>query len=361
MLKYMLLQPFNFSFVITGILLLLYFVIQDTIFLVLIMVLFLGFFSILLHELGHLIFGKVMGMKLNFMSAWFVLLTGHPNKIKANHSLELSLGYTCMFYEDINLSKNSLKKALTLCYAGGPIISFICTAIAYSITSSIDFKIGMLDDAITYFGILNFAIAICTIVPLSSENDGGAIVNLYKSQNFFENFKIQNLYLNKDLNKVFNEHHIEFLNKIYHQKISVGGDLLVITLLLISYYHSKKQYEKAAELLKKSLSTQQKNKNLNNDLNFKILYFYYCIMQLNCQNRLTPHDILQLKDIDFSFMKIYDLVSEGIISYHSGESSKGKHLLTLAEKNLHQLLDVHQERILKNFIQGITNKNQVVS
>ncbi|MDA1474981.1 hypothetical protein [Bacillus changyiensis] len=88
---------------------------------------------------------------------------------------------------------------------------------------------------------------------------------------------------------------------------------------------------------------------------------YYCIMQLNCQSRLPAHDILQLKDIDFSFMKIYDLVSEGIMSYHAGEISKGKHLLTLAEKNLHQLLDMHQERILKNFIEGMKNKDQVVS
>lgn len=196
------------------------------------------------HEVGHFIFGKMIGMELKSLYAGPLRIYKVNNnvKLKRNNIFSLSNGLCQMFKY---IDKNQVSRKLSLYYLGGIFINlllFISVIFTISIVPRFHFnKIS------TIFGIINFVIALATLLPFEGNDGWMAFLLLKNDKRIRSKAWLQNIYISNvdigdlteveinDLMEVFNTH--KDLNDIF-----ASGSLLALHFIKKSNYGLGKEY-----------------------------------------------------------------------------------------------------------------------
>jgi hypothetical protein len=134
--------------------------------------------AITIHELGHIIFGKIVGFE--FVSFTIGPIKVEKNlegiKLKENTEWGLAGGMTMMMPPLVK--KEEIRKKKILYSAGGPIFSLVFSLIGLIIYSQVNHVVPL------YFSIINVAIFVATIIPTGKggmASDGYFIFSLIKN------------------------------------------------------------------------------------------------------------------------------------------------------------------------------------
>lgn len=136
--------------------------------------------SILLHEVGHLLGGRLVGFH-------FVLLIVGPFKVQRigqqlhygwNRQLNLAAGLSASVPKD----QRHLRRRMLMMVAGGPAISLLCSGLAlYFVLRATAWPPGLL----LLFGAMNSAISLLTLLPLPTgglASDGSRLLLLLRGR-----------------------------------------------------------------------------------------------------------------------------------------------------------------------------------
>ncbi len=136
-------------------------------------------FSILLHELGHLLGGRLVGFH-------FVLLIVGPFKVQRvgrqlhfgwNRHLHLAIGLAGSLPKD----HRHLRRRMLLMVAGGPAISLLFAGLALYFLLYVE---PWLQGMMALFGAMNSAISLLTLLPISTglPSDGSRLLLLLRGR-----------------------------------------------------------------------------------------------------------------------------------------------------------------------------------
>ncbi|RAS73160.1 M50 family metallopeptidase [Priestia endophytica] len=345
-IKNLVLQPIFYTIVILIILLSLYYLSQDSIYLTILKVCIIALISLTIHELGHVAAGKLVNMKLHFMAVGFILILPRKKgfKIILNKVLPLSFGMASMYMKELNLPKKKFRKNLSVFYLGGVIANIIILFLSI-ILNFIFYNNYIVEGLTNYSIIVNIVIILATAIPISNYTDVGKVFNLYLSRNkedLYLSYNIQNMYQNGEIQNL----EVNIL-KQHLLQVKAPDAIYNLGMLLSSYYCKNHNYEECNRILKTSIERMEKlgEKNL-----IVILNFYRILFQLVSHGKLQEGDVVTLKKISIIYGNCFYLLSKGVISYMQNDFKKSSYLLSLANANRDELLDYHQENMLKNII-----------
>lgn len=348
-LKSLLMQPIIQTLVIIAFLLLGYSLSQDGIYLIILALYVISFVSLSVHELGHVLAGKFVGMKLHFMSVWFILMLPSQKgfKLKFNKFLPLSFGMASMYIDELNPSEKRIRNSLSIFYLGGTIANILV------LTLSTTLKMVFLNNSLfleltNYFIIINIIIILATAIPIANYTDVSKVLNLYFSKNkdeLFLTYKIQHMYHSKKPENIC----VKILEQYLHQ-VKSPESIYNLGMLLASCHCKNNNYEKCMPIIKEAIAKIEKldDKNL-----IIILNFYQILFKLTSRQDLNKEDINLLSQISIIYGSTFYSLSQGVLCYIQSDYSKSNQWLSVAMANRDELLDRHQENIIKNIIDSI--------
>ncbi|WP_010274604.1 site-2 protease family protein [Paenibacillus senegalensis] len=150
--------------------------------------------AIALHELGHIIFGKLSGFEFVFyiVGPFQFEKSTHGIRLKENKNW-LFWGGVTMMTPTIQINKETITKKWPLFVAGGPFLSLLLGIISYVLYEHFSYMFLM------YFAIINGVIFLATILPSkSSRTDGYVLLTLLKN-NKDSTALIEDLLVGKEL------------------------------------------------------------------------------------------------------------------------------------------------------------------
>ncbi|UTR13665.1 M50 family metallopeptidase [Salipaludibacillus sp. LMS25] len=163
---------------------------QETFFLYVILCVCL-FFFILLHELGHVIAGKLVGFQFEFLTIGPLTISKSNEEItfSQNESWELVGGITRSYLS----TKNEVRKRVIIYTAGGPFISLILA------TMFLIFNLFFGLEILFYSFLLNLGLFVATILPVGNNSittDGKCLLILFRNNSntkwYLNNFLLMN-------------------------------------------------------------------------------------------------------------------------------------------------------------------------
>ena len=147
------------------------------------------FITLLIHELGHVLFGIWSGYRFNFLTVGPLTIenTDHLH-IKVNDNWLLVGGVASC--SPLSGDLKSIAKQHKRFVAGGPIFSIITASISLILGTSMGIHF------FTYFGIFNLVIFFATILPYQGaiKSDGRVLLELSKQGKQTEEFLISLLF-----------------------------------------------------------------------------------------------------------------------------------------------------------------------
>ncbi|MBF7023134.1 site-2 protease family protein [Staphylococcus kloosii] len=283
------------------------YILGNDIFILISNLLFFSILTIMIHELGHFLIGKIIGMKLYMIS--LVLFIFVKNKFYYNYPFFLALGVTNMYKED--WTKGVKTRDLLWYILGGPLFNLITIIVTY--LSKFLFENSNLD----YFIILNIAVLVMTGSPIIKENDGYYLFDLIKKKkksNFYKAYLKNSLILSEKIN-IYNHQKLFF-------SISDAFSWNVV------YLHGK--------ITDKTMSYEMKQ-NYNTKYEKNIIDFYLVCLGYKSKHTFEFKSISPVYGKCIYYLKKY--IQHNEIKY-----------LTLARKNKDSILDNHQMALIEYII-----------
>ncbi|MDX8365645.1 site-2 protease family protein [Cytobacillus sp. IB215665] len=206
-----------------------------------------------IHELGHVIGGKLAGYKFLFMTVGPITIERNPNlKVIPNNNWVAFGGLASCVPTEKNLT--NLLKRHKIFVAGGPILTAIASIISLLIWHMTEYEIAMI------FTILNTVIFFATIVPFQG-SDGSILLSLQKGGKEAETH-LATLLLMKEMMSPKNP--IDWDKQLVKeaQNVDVSSDTITNAYLLFYYHLVTDNYYKASESIElyKQLPITKKTK-----------------------------------------------------------------------------------------------------
>lgn len=241
--------------------------------------LILLFFTLFIHELGHVLFGLWSGYRFNYLTVGPLTIENTERlRIKANDCWLLVGGVASC--SPLSSDLESISKQHKSFVAGGPFFSIVLAII--SLIVGITMGMGF----ITYLGIFNLLIFCVTILPYQGaiKSDGRVLLELSRRGKQSEEFLIS-LLLIKEMNSPI--HPTNWSRDLIEQAKTLKPtiDNIMVGYILFYYTLIKDDYEDASALLEP----------------FKQL-------PINKQNKLSLQFITHIKQIDMIIGGNYDEV-----------------------------------------------------
>ncbi len=212
--------------------------------------------TLLIHELGHVLFGVWAGYRFNFLTIGPLTIENSDRMhIKANDSWFLFGGAaSCSPLTD---DLTAIAKQHKLFAAGGPVFSAAAALISLSIGIPMDLDLAI------YLGLFNLAIFIVTIYPTNGalKSDGGVLLELSRGGEQTKEFLVSLLLL-KEMNSPLHpsEWSEELIDRVKTMKPS--SDNIMIAYMIFYYTLLKDGYDCASALIEpyKQIPVTKKNK-----------------------------------------------------------------------------------------------------
>ncbi|SOC13397.1 peptidase M50-like protein [Ureibacillus xyleni] len=201
------------------------------------------FFTLLIHELGHMLFGIWSGYRFNY-------LTVGPLTIENTNRFQIKINNSWFFVGGVASCSPLSSNLATIAsqhrrfVAGGPIFSIVIAIVSFLVGNSLNIN------WITYFGVFNFLIFLATIIPYQGaiKSDGRVLLELSKQGKEREEFLISLLLL-KEMNSPIHptKWSIDLIEqaKTLHPTI----DNVMVCYILFYYTLIQEGYESASKLL----------------------------------------------------------------------------------------------------------------
>ena len=153
----------------------------------------LTWLAITLHELGHIIFGKVQ----NFQFLYFITgpfeITNKGNRLKISENKNWLYFFGVSMLMPYEKKPEALRKKWLILALGGPIISLFVSIVSMLVYVLFDNSIALV------FSVINFFISVFTFIPFKSgiRSDGNVVMTLYKDDSESTNLINQLLIINE--------------------------------------------------------------------------------------------------------------------------------------------------------------------
>lgn len=309
-------------------------------------------FAITIHELGHVIFGKLAGFQFVFFTTGplFVEKTIHGVKFKQNKNWTFFGGVAMMSPPE--LEKEALRKRFFLMVSGGPLISLLGTLLFYVLFNF---------SSTSYMGALaiaNLAIFLATCIPLKGaalKTDGYQMITLLKNDETSEKLLDESLISSEVLsNKKPEDWNLAFIKKAKHMQPSIEN---ILYASMIYYYEIQKNgFEAALHSLSGYLDMPITDKN-------KVQMIFLTHMK---QLKLFLSDQGSIEELEHlqKLLSPVDPLSlnrgKAMIAYLKGDTSSAKnHLISVqefCEENIGLYGFYHSEILLTKLVEEKMNK-----
>lgn len=309
---------------------------QDSTLFIICMLIICGILAIIIHELGHFIFGKIVGFKLSILSLVIFLVYG--GKVYINHPLLMSFGFTGMYARNVNHIKSG---QCILFNSGGAIFNAILIVIFSLIRARLSGNHSITEEFLNYSIIINFIIIIITLLPFLKDNDGFHIIDLIKNKEnsvFFKGFVDNSYYMNDKISP----------NSVYEHFTCKSEDNFKKNLIKIE-----------KELHETGIFNSHNLKIINEDFNeyeYNILKFYKIVFLYIEHTKLSFEDIKFLEKINLAYGKTFCLIKECVVNENLSISEK-KQILDKVKVEMKYIGDFHQMNIIRGIV---TNLNEVI-
>lgn len=347
--KRFLLHPLNITISYPFALLLLFWWTKETSLLVIFICYVLGFASITIHEIGHMIAGFCVGSKLHFMSAGAILILPGKKKglrIALNPDTDMMLGMESNYIPLENLTDETIQKKMISTYLGGPIISLIMIGLGF-LVRFMEIENAWLWDTISYFIIINIALFFATAIPFADYTDGSNILKLVRKQNI-DLYRIHNQYLNPNY-KLTSQKAI-LLEKQINETPQLA-ECYMLGIMLIHDYTSKLSFKRSLLVIEQLTNKLTKKDGLIME---NLIYFYRGLLLLASKSDIDNDTLIRLKNINYTYGRSFCYLAKAMIYYTEGiPISSQQQLLNDSKKWLYLLMDHRQEDIINSAIQTI--------
>jgi hypothetical protein len=231
--------------------------------------------AIALHEMGHVLFGKLSGFSFVFfvVGPFSIEKTSKGIRVKENKHW-LFFGGVAMMTPPAKMKKENILKKWTMFVAGGPFLSLLLAIIGFILFKQFSLEF------LLYCSIMNAAILLATIVPFktSMKTDGYVLLSLLRN-NHDSLQLVDELLIMKELisNKKPVEWNPEYI-KIAKQK-STSIDHLQFASLIYYYEIEKNGFQAAYNAMADyyAIPVTSKNKfQLGFIIHMQQLYSFLC-------------------------------------------------------------------------------------
>jgi hypothetical protein len=276
-----------------------------------------AFIVLFIHELGHVIGGKLAGYTFLFLTVGPVTIEKNPAiKIVPNHSWLAFGGLASCMPSEIDLTKMVKKHKWFV--AGGPLFTLLAFMISLSFWAVTKAEMAMM------LTVLNLAIFFVTAIPFKGtfNSDGSVFLLLRKGGKEAETY-LAGLILLKEMMSPRrpSEWDEQLIQEAY--KTQASPEAMTTAFLLFYYHLMSGNYEKATESI-----AAFKELPINNKTKFR-LQFASHIRQID--SFLSPEPDLTLIKNLHNHMSAIDKVSykrsEAILTYLIGNTEKANSLL----------------------------------
>ncbi len=241
---------------------------------------FIYLIAVTFHELGHLFWGKFIGMTFKKIFFGPIKITRKENvlKVSINKIFLFSNGQCYMFFDVENI-----KKSISLYYLGGVISNLFVCCICFIVNLHNNFSF------IGYLGLFNFVITIATILPFDG-NDGYSAFKVISGDYDVNNrVWLQNLYIsNKKISEISS---VEFDRLLSIFKLSNStNDIFSSGILISLYYLEQKEIYRLQDHLESILVHLNSKVNLNvlKEVKTYIEAVEFLINLLSCKEKELP-------------------------------------------------------------------------
>ncbi|NMH68007.1 hypothetical protein HF072_04365 [Bacillus sp. RO3] len=303
--------------------------------------------------------GKLVGMNFDFLAFSFIIVQFRYDKFRVttNNNLFLSFGVTKMHFKNA-LTENKIKTKLFWYYAGGPVMNLFCSIIAGLILITYKGNLLLIDITV-YIFIFNLLIFVITSIPFE-ETDGFNIVkniNKQEKEIAIEN-QIYSLH-SKSVDQITLED-IHWLKIKFHNS-NISTQIFLITLILVNYYLNNGDRHQVKNIIDEGLSKL----SMKDYMVFKvILLLYTTLLKFSNEHSLDNKDINRLRYINFWYGITMSTIAGVVIEYLDNKEKDPVYLkkflfdgLTNGLSKSFELLDIHQEEILKSLITSILKES----
>ncbi len=200
--------------------------------------------AIALHELGHIVFGKLSGFEFFFYIVGPIQIEKYTNGIQLKENKNwLFFGGISMMTPPIQISKETIIKKWSMFAAGGPFLSLLLGTISYILYEQFSYVF------LIYFAIMNGAIFLATILPIkTSRTDGYVLLSLLKNND--ESTKlIENLLIGRELlsKRIPTEWNYEFIQLAKEKVASI--EHLQYAMMLYYFENEKNGFQSAVKAM----------------------------------------------------------------------------------------------------------------
>lgn len=281
-----------------------------------------AFIVLFIHELGHVIGGKLAGYTFLFLTVGPITIEKSPAlKIVPNQSWHAFGGLASCMPDQINLT-NMVKKHKWF-VAGGPVFTLIAFVISLSIWAMTKAEMAMM------LTVLNLAIFFATAIPFKGtfNSDGSVFLLLHKGGKEAETY-LAGLILLKEMMspRTPSEWDEQLIQEAYNTEASPEA---MTTAFLLFYYHlMNSNYEQASESI-----AAFKKLPITNKTKFR-LQFASHIRQIDSFLSLEP-DLTLIKTLHnnmYTIEKVSYKRSEAILAYLNRDAEKAYSLLDEVER-----------------------------
>lgn len=337
-------QPLPLILLVQLSLLLLYWVVNDTIFIVIQICIWVALATVTIHELGHVIAGSFMGMKLHFMSAGFLLLTPLSDqtntlRLRVNQAWPLSFGLTSMYMDDSRDTDTTLRNRLIPYLLGG----IIANAAAALLCAVLKYGVGSSSDWLSYMVIFNTILVVATGLPFIQSTDAWQCLKLYKMDaETLLLFRIRNLYYHgaaaADESKL-----AEWKQQAYTLKSA--DSIYYVGLLEAAYYCRNKQDGQAIHSLQ--VSADALGSGEQQQIAATVLHIYRGLLTYACYGKLSESDRQLMLSVTPYYGESFLALSRGVLADLGGDRELGLALLQAAVETRYELLDHNQAAMIE--------------
>ena len=348
-LKQFCLHPLTITILYPFIILLLFLWSKESTFFVIFISSVIGFLSITIHELGHLLVALSLGSKLHFMSAGPILILPTQSgglRLSVNDDMNLMFGMMSSYIPNEHLSDKLLTKKMIPTYLGGPLANLLAIGVCFLIRL-MPIENDMLWDTTSYFIIINIALFLATAIPIGSDTDGAKIKELTRKKNMSV-YRMYNQYLNPSYK--LSSQDVLALEQQLNETIQLTS-CYNVGILLIQEFNSKQAYSRSLNVIDQLISKLTKG---DGPIMENLIYFYRGLLLWASKAEIDQDTVTRLKHINSAYGRSFCYLANAMIQYAEGaQTSKQQELLHLSKKWLYQLIDHRQEDIVATAIHSI--------
>lgn len=309
---------------------------------------------LLTHELGHLLFGKLTGMRP------FLLITG-PLKMTATQkgwqiSLNTNINLAGGLAACMPLKTETLRKDLLWLAAGGPIASFLGALFGVFL-----YTVMPNDSAWSFFGLLfgltAGAIFLVTLIPAKTSGfmtDGAQILSLLRGGADVEQRALLLVLQAESLKGVRpREYSFEILQRLLAVRCNTMIDASV-DLFAYYYYLDQKNIEQAGQMLNRALA-QEKDlpEGLKQAIALEAAFF-----RAACEKQAEPARKFLQQSRGALAEKHTFLRSEAAVLFIEGHTAEARNKALQAQTLVNQAFDTGSAKAEKDWLEQYIDWNQ---